>query len=215
MCIAETAGSTIYIALYPNPGPGIVRVRTGYGSIAIFCGKDRESLNGVPMAPPTSALRALFYVWLPYLCTPRAATAAAHALHPHSRAKTPRAAAAAAHAPPPHPRAKRNVLLIVADDLGYNELGFMNTSRGLHTPHLNFLASQGVALRNYYVQPICSPTRSSLMTGRYPLRIGTQANVIYWDTPWWRNFCRCRHPTPTRNRAHRMRVESLAPPLFP
>ena len=136
------------------------------------------------MAPPTSALRALFYVWLPYLCTPRAATAAAHALNPHSRAKTPRAAAAAAHAPPPHPRAKRNVLLIVADDLGYNELGFMNTSRGLHTPHLDFLASQGVALRNYYVQPICSPTRSSLMTGRYPLRIGTQANVIYWDTPW-------------------------------
>ena len=33
-------------------------------------------------------------------------------------------------------------------------------------------------------QPICSPTRSSLMTGRYTIRLGTHANVIYWDTPW-------------------------------
>jgi len=34
------------------------------------------------------------------------------------------------------------------------------------------------------VQPICSPTRSALMTGRYTIRLGTQASVIYWDTPW-------------------------------
>lgn len=34
------------------------------------------------------------------------------------------------------------------------------------------------------VQPICSPTRSALMTGRYTIRLGTQSNVIYWDTPW-------------------------------
>jgi hypothetical protein len=34
------------------------------------------------------------------------------------------------------------------------------------------------------VQPICSPTRSALMTGRYTIRLGTQTNVIYWDTPW-------------------------------
>lgn len=34
------------------------------------------------------------------------------------------------------------------------------------------------------VQPICSPTRSALMTGRYTIRLGTQANVIFWDTPW-------------------------------
>ena len=78
----------------------------------------------------------------------------------------------------------KNVVLIVADDLGYNELGFMNGTRGILSPNLDALARQGVTLRNYYVQPICSPTRSALMTGRYPLRIGTQANVIYWDTPW-------------------------------
>ena len=77
-----------------------------------------------------------------------------------------------------------DILFIVGDDLGYNEVGFMNASRGLHTPQLDALAADGVVLTTYYVQPICSPTRSALMTGRYPLLLGTQANVIYWDTPW-------------------------------
>lgn len=77
-----------------------------------------------------------------------------------------------------------NILFILADDLGYNELGYGNTSRGLLTPNIDALATSGVELSNYYVLPICSPTRSALMTGRYSLRLGTQANVIYWDTPW-------------------------------
>lgn len=77
-----------------------------------------------------------------------------------------------------------NILFILADDLGYNELGYANTSRRLLTPHIDALATSGVELSNYYVLPICSPTRSALMTGRYSLRLGTQANVIYWDTPW-------------------------------
>jgi arylsulfatase A-like enzyme len=52
------------------------------------------------------------------------------------------------------------------------------------THNLDKLAFEGVILKNYYVQPICSPTRSALMTGRYTIRLGTQSNVIYWDTPW-------------------------------
>eukprot|EP00656_Telonema_subtile_P051077 TRINITY_DN6788_c0_g1_i1.p1 TRINITY_DN6788_c0_g1~~TRINITY_DN6788_c0_g1_i1.p1 ORF type:complete len:540 (+),score=121.10 TRINITY_DN6788_c0_g1_i1:104-1723(+) len=81
-------------------------------------------------------------------------------------------------------RDRPNILFILADDLGYNELNFMNKTRGLHTPVLDSLANTGVVLKNYYVQPICSPTRSALMTGRYTVRLGTQSNVIYWDTPW-------------------------------
>ena len=77
-----------------------------------------------------------------------------------------------------------DVLFILADDLGYNEVHFNNASRGIRTPHLDGLASGGVVLDSYYVQPICSPTRSALMTGRYPALLGTQANVIFWDTPW-------------------------------
>jgi len=80
--------------------------------------------------------------------------------------------------------AKPNIMFILADDLGYNELNFMNGTRGIMTENLDKLANAGVILKNYYVQPICSPTRSALMTGRYTIRLGTQANVIFWDTPW-------------------------------
>eukprot|EP01063_Lacrimia_lanifica_P034144 TRINITY_DN6249_c0_g1_i1.p1 TRINITY_DN6249_c0_g1~~TRINITY_DN6249_c0_g1_i1.p1 ORF type:complete len:540 (+),score=166.88 TRINITY_DN6249_c0_g1_i1:69-1688(+) len=90
------------------------------------------------------------------------------------------AALAAAHAAPSKP----DLVFIVADDLGLNEMGYRNSSRGLMTPFLDDLAFSGVVLENYYVQPICSPTRSALMTGRYPMHLGTHANVIYWDTPW-------------------------------
>ena len=82
------------------------------------------------------------------------------------------------------PAARPDVVFILADDLGYNELNFQNSSRGISTPNLDALAASGVALKNYYVAPICSPTRSALMTGRYMVRLGTQSNVIYWDTPW-------------------------------
>ena len=77
-----------------------------------------------------------------------------------------------------------DIIFILADDLGHNEMGFMNGTRHLSTPHLDSLANSGVVLKNYYVQPICSPTRSALMAGRYPMRLGTQSNVIFWDTPW-------------------------------
>ena len=52
-------------------------------------------------------------------------------------------------------------------DLGYNEMGFMNETRGLISPNLDALAHTGIILKNYYVQPICSPTRSALMTGKF------------------------------------------------
>jgi len=80
--------------------------------------------------------------------------------------------------PPP------DIVFFLADDLGYNEMGFMNETRSLHTPNLDALAKGGVVLKNYYVQAICSPSRSALMSGRYPMRLGTQSNVIFWDTPW-------------------------------
>ena len=79
---------------------------------------------------------------------------------------------------------KPNVVFILADDLGYNEMNWMNATRGIQTPHLDALAHSGVTMKNYYVGAICSPTRSMLMTGRYTTRLGTQSSVIFWDTPW-------------------------------
>ena len=85
-----------------------------------------------------------------------------------------------AHSSVPAP----NVVFIVADDLGWNEMGFQNRTRGLLTPNIDALASAGVILKNYYTNPLCSPSRSALMSGMYNHRIGTQASVINWDTPW-------------------------------
>ena len=64
--------------------------------------------------------------------------------------------------------------------MGFNELGYRDTTRGLQTPNIDALAAGGVTLSRYYTTPLCSPSRSSLMTGIYNHRIGTQANVIYW-----------------------------------
>ena len=67
-------------------------------------------------------------------------------------------------ASPPH------ILLVVADDLGWSDVGFHGSK--IQTPNIDKLASEGVKLDNYYVLPICTPTRSALMTGRYPIHTG-------------------------------------------
>jgi len=65
-----------------------------------------------------------------------------------------------------------NVLLIVADDLGYGDLGVFNPGV-VRTPNLDALAAQGVCLRQHYTaSPICAPARAALLTGRYPHRTG-------------------------------------------
>jgi arylsulfatase A-like enzyme len=77
---------------------------------------------------------------------------------------------------------KPNIVLIVADDQGYGNIGYHNET--MLMPRISEIAQQGVILESYYVQPICSPTRSSLMTGRYTYRLGTQATVIRADVPF-------------------------------
>ena len=63
-----------------------------------------------------------------------------------------------------------NVLLLVTDDQGWNDVGYHNVN--LRTPHMDALAKSGVQLDCHYVQPQCTPTRVALMTGRYPSRFG-------------------------------------------
>ncbi|MCG6155151.1 sulfatase-like hydrolase/transferase [Rubinisphaera margarita] len=68
-------------------------------------------------------------------------------------------------------RERPNVLLIVSDDQGYNDLGVLNED--LITPALDRLAREGTRLTNFYVAwPACTPSRASLLTGRYPQRNG-------------------------------------------
>ncbi|KAJ8310971.1 hypothetical protein KUTeg_011477 [Tegillarca granosa] len=80
------------------------------------------------------------------------------------------------------PNSKRpHVLFILADDYGYNDIGYHGSE--IKTPNLDKLASQGVKLENYYVQPICTPTRSQLMSGRYQIHTGLQHGIIWIDQP--------------------------------
>ncbi len=66
---------------------------------------------------------------------------------------------------------KPNVILIITDDQGYGDLGF-HGNPVIKTPNLDQLAKESVRFRQFYVSPVCAPTRSSLMTGRYSLRTG-------------------------------------------
>lgn len=88
---------------------------------------------------------------------------------------------ARAEAPLPRPPAtvptftptRPNILLIVADDLGWADVGW---HQGFgKTPAMDRLVAEGVELDRHYVQPVCTPTRTALMSGRYPGRFGPQA----------------------------------------
>jgi arylsulfatase A-like enzyme len=72
---------------------------------------------------------------------------------------------------------KPNIVHIVADDLGWKDVGF-NSVTDIKTPNLDKLADEGAKLTQFYVQPMCTPTRAALMTGRYPFRYGLQTAVI-------------------------------------
>lgn len=71
---------------------------------------------------------------------------------------------------------KPNIVIILADDLGYADVGFHGSD--IQTPNLDKLAGQGVRLENFRTCPMCSPTRAGLMTGRYPIRFGMMRAVI-------------------------------------
>ncbi len=77
-------------------------------------------------------------------------------------------------------RAKRppNIVLIVADDLGWGDLGCMGSSL-IKTPHIDALARRGVRMTDFYASAnVCTPSRAGMLTGRYPIRTGLAHQVI-------------------------------------
>jgi arylsulfatase A-like enzyme len=72
-----------------------------------------------------------------------------------------------------------NIVFLLADDLGYSDVGYHESE--IKTPNIDKLAATGTRLEAFYVQPVCSPTRAALMTGRYPMRHGLQVGVV---RPW-------------------------------
>ncbi|XP_063047336.1 arylsulfatase I [Engraulis encrasicolus] len=69
-----------------------------------------------------------------------------------------------------------HLVFFMVDDQGYQDVGYHGSD--IRTPVLDQLAAEGVKLENYYVQPICSPSRSQLMTGRYQIHTGLQHSII-------------------------------------
>ncbi|OCU02430.1 arylsulfatase B [Xenopus laevis] len=78
--------------------------------------------------------------------------------------------AAAASAPP-------HIVFVLADDLGWNDVGFHGSE--IRTPTLDSLSGQGVRLAGYYTQPLCTPSRSQLLSGRYQIHTGLQHQIIW------------------------------------
>src|SRR5215813_6397027 len=69
-----------------------------------------------------------------------------------------------------------NFIVFVADDLGCHDLGCLGAA-DLKTPHIDALAASGARFLNWYSNaPVCAPARSSIMTGRYPIRAGVPVN---------------------------------------
>ena len=72
---------------------------------------------------------------------------------------------------------KPNIVFIMADDLGNADLGYRGGE--MKTPNIDQLAKEGVRLESFYGEPVCTPSRAALMTGRYPMRYGLQTLVIF------------------------------------
>lgn len=75
--------------------------------------------------------------------------------------------------------ARPNVIILLADDLGFADVGFHKSE--IQTPNLDALARQSSEIERFHSFPVCSPTRSALMTGRSPMRLGLGFTVI---RPW-------------------------------
>mmetsp|Transcript_7366 Transcript_7366/g.10978 ORF Transcript_7366/g.10978 Transcript_7366/m.10978 type:complete len:623 (-) Transcript_7366:207-2075(-) len=87
----------------------------------------------------------------------------------------------------PSINSKPNFIFILADDLGYNSVGYNAHDLTAVTPFLTSLAKGGVVLSNYYAQEVCTPSRASLLTGRYPVSLGMQYEEILSDSMWGLN----------------------------
>ena len=80
---------------------------------------------------------------------------------------------------------KPNIVFLLIDDLGYADVGF-NGGKDISTPNIDKLARAGTILESHYVQPVCSPTRAALMTGRYATHTGVYTIVrphAKWGLP--------------------------------
>lgn len=83
---------------------------------------------------------------------------------------------------------KPNIIIIMTDDQGYGDIG-INQNPVVNTPNINQLANESVRFSNFHMDPTCSPSRSSLLTGQYSMRAGV------WHTIMGRSLLPTEHVT--------------------
>lgn len=73
---------------------------------------------------------------------------------------------------------KPNIVFIVVDDLGYSDVGYMKHKKNIKTPNIDKMAKNGMVFTNAYAAaPVCSPTRASLVTGKYPASLKLTCHI--------------------------------------
>ena len=87
---------------------------------------------------------------------------------------------AAASGPDGTNRTRPNVVLMLADNLGYGDVGVYGAGevRGMPTPNIDRLAGEGLRFTQFLVEPGCTPSRAGLMTGRYSIRVGLSKIIL-------------------------------------
>ena len=79
---------------------------------------------------------------------------------------------------------KPHIIYILADDLGWNSIGYEDFDLSFTTPTLTTLAQEGIIMNSFYAQEVCTPARASLLTGRLPLTVGMQYSMVQTAMPW-------------------------------
>lgn len=77
---------------------------------------------------------------------------------------------------------KPNILVFVLDDVGMADLSYISVEKEIHTPNIDRLAHHGIILKNYYTYSLCTPSRASMLTGRYAINTGL-TSVLLPGTP--------------------------------